>query len=471
MVLKFWGGSQTVSGNRTEIRWGKNPSGEPNCALVDCGLFQGPKELRLRNWQEFPKAQNIKFILLTHAHVDHSGLLPRIVQQGFKGPIFCSEATAELCEIMLMDSACLQEEDAEFANKTRHSKHFPALPLYTQEDARRALQLFKPLPLHESHLVGEGFQVKFRSAGHILGACSIQIEITEDQTKTHRILFSGDIGNSASFIMNPPEPLPNIDYLIIESTYGNRCHPKEDREQKLADVVNAVCQRGGTLVIPAFAVGRTQELLFLLTKLETQQRIPKIPKYLDSPMAKNTTQIYLRHIEDLRKNPTTQLGEAEDMFKSLSGEGFYFIGSSAESRLLCENKEPKIVVAASGMLQGGRILHHLKHVLPDAKNGVLFVGYQGEGTKGALLKNGINRLRIHHELIDIQASIFSIEGFSAHADSQEILDWLNSLKLPPQITFVNHGEPAAAAALAYRIQTELQWKSQVPKYQEEFLIS
>jgi metallo-beta-lactamase family protein len=253
----------------------------------------------------------------------------------------------------------------------------------------------------------------------------------------------------------------------VESTYGNRCHPKEDREKKLADIVNQVYQRGGTLVIPAFAVGRTQELLFLLTQLESEKRIPKIPKYLDSPMAKHTTQIYLRHISELRKNKTATDLTTEDMLKSLSGEGFYFVGSSEDSRQICENKDPKIVIAASGMLQGGRILHHLKRTLPDPKNAVLFVGYQGEGTKGALLKNGINRLRIHHELIDVRASIFSIEGFSAHADSQEILSWLSKLEKAPQLTLVNHGEPAASSALTYRIKTELNWTAQAPHYQEE----
>lgn len=432
--------------------------------LVDCGLFQGPRELREHNWAPFPDVEKIKFVILTHAHIDHSGYLPRLVQMGFKGPIYCSEGTRDLAKVLLLDAAYLQEEDAQYANRTRHSRHVPALPLYTEKDALAAIELLQVVPMKTWTQISPDLSFQFLRAGHILGSCLVQMSFVSE-VGSKILSFTGDLGNGRSQVIKGPESILETDYLVTESTYGDRVQPVSDQFLALETVVNKVIGRRGTLVIPAFAVGRTQELLYLLHQLKKQGRIPRVRVYLDSPMANKATEIYLHHFDEL-------LGTCDnkDVEESLSPSNLIPVKDFADSQNLCVNTDSKIVISASGMLQGGRVLHHLKEKLPDAKNGVLFVGYQGISTKGALLKNGLDKIRIHHEIIPVKAEIFSMDSLSAHADSNELMTWMSKIKTPPQLTMVSHGEPPSAAALAYRIRTELNWKATVPQLGEEFAL-
>lgn len=417
--------------------------------MVDCGLFQGPKDLRNRNWLPFTGLQEIKSILLTHAHIDHSGFLPRLVREGYDRPVYCSQGTLDLCRIMLLDAAHLQEEDARFANESKHSRHLPALPLYETKDAEQALRLLQPLPFWTWHPLDEGCRFRLIPAGHILGASYIQFEIPQGDKKL-RILFSGDIGNDRSCIMPPPEIPPESEVVIMEGTYGNRGQERFDPKEELGQIVKKVLGRGGTLVIPAFSVGRTQELLHLMSQLEQEGAIADVPVYLDSPMAQSATQIYAQHSQDLRAG-----------VKLYSYKKLRMVNSTDESMLLCMSTEPKVVISAAGMLTGGRILHHMKAKLPDEKSAVLFVGYQAEGTKGRLLRQGLKKIRLHHRLIDVEAEILAIDSLSAHADSDELIEWLKSFPAVPRRVILNHGERASLEALRYRVDTELQIPVQI----------
>lgn len=458
MKIKFFGAAGSVSGSRMLISY------QGVQGLVDCGLFQGPRELREHNWAPFPDVEKIKFVILTHAHIDHSGYLPRLVQMGFKGPIYCSEGTRDLARVLLLDAAYLQEEDAQYANRTRHSRHVPALPLYTEKDALAAIELLQVVPLKAWTQLSPDWSFQFLRAGHILGSCLVQVSLASQQG-AKIVSFTGDLGNGRSQVIKGPESVLETDYLITESTYGDRVQPAVDQLAVLESVVNKVIGRHGTLVIPAFAVGRTQELLYLLHQLKKQNKIPRVPVYLDSPMANKATDIYLHHFDELLGTCDNQ-----DVQESLGPSNLKPVKDFVDSQKLSESSEPKIVISASGMLQGGRVLHHLKAKLPDAKNGVLFVGYQGVGTKGSLLKNGLDKIRIHHELINVKAEIFSMDSLSAHADSNELMAWISNIKTPPFLTLISHGEPASAEALAYRIRTELNWKASVPKMGEEFTL-
>ncbi|MCC7405425.1 MAG: MBL fold metallo-hydrolase [Bdellovibrionales bacterium] len=459
LFIQFLGAAGTVTGSRTLLRYGDYR------ILVDCGLYQGPKEMRLLNWEPFPEASKIDAVILTHAHIDHSGYLPKLGKEGFQGPIYCSEATRDLCDIMLLDSAHLQEEDARFANRTRHSHHDPALPLYTTPDAERVLKLFKPLAMNEWQPLVPGLSVRMVRAGHILGSAIVQFSYEGDHDS--RILtFSGDLGNGRSHILKPPVFISETDFLVLESTYGDRVQPRTEQLDTLGEIINRVTGRGGTLVIPAFTVGRTQELLFLIRQLESQSKIPLLPVYVDSPMALDATRVYASHPDELKL--ATVNGELQLPVCTTS---YTATKSADESMLLCMDTTPKIVISAAGMLTGGRILHHLKAKLPDPKSAVLFVGYQAEGTKGLLLKQGLTDIRIHHQTVTVEAEIISMDTFSAHADSNDLLEWLRNFKKPPRGVFLNHGEPNALRALQYRIHYELGWKVVIPQLGDEVMIN
>lgn len=447
MKLTFLGAAGTVTGSKYLLedagkRW-----------LVDCGLFQGLKPLRLRNWESLPfEPRAIDAVLLTHAHLDHSGYLPLLVRNGFRGPIYCSSATAELCEILLPDSGYLQEKDAEFANRHGYSKHKPALPLYTERDARESLKLFKTLSIGSEHTLGERLGVTLRRTGHILGACSIEVAMDN-----RRLVFSGDLGRYGDPIFRDPTPIPQADYLIVESTYGDRQHERIDPADALETVIARTVARGGTVIIPAFAVGRAQTLLFYLRRLRDSGRLRNAPVFLDSPMAIDASEIFCRSMTDHRLSETecrTSCGVAT------------YVHSTEESKALTANPVPKIIISASGMATGGRVLHHLKRYAPDAKNTILFAGFQAAGTRGAAMVSGAKTVKIHSEEIPVRAEVQNLSMLSAHADANEIVRWLGGFESPPMATFMTHGELTAAQTLKSRIERELGWTCQVPHHLE-----
>lgn len=455
MKLKFLGAARTVTGSQTLLKTEKSQ------ILIDCGLYQGPKATRMLNWNRPEHFRHVDAILITHAHIDHCGLLPRWTHWGWEGPIYCTPTTADLLKIMLMDAAYLQEEDAKYANQSKHSKHDPALALYTEEDAKKALGLVKPIPFEQWTPIDANLNFRFLPAGHILGSSMVELKHRGTDSET-TVAFSGDLGGHSD-LLNPPQSLTNIQNLVIESTYGDRLIPHSGRDERLAEIVNKVLSRGGTLVVPAFALGRTQDLLFSLYQLMKEQKIPEVPVYLDSPMANRVTDIYLKHVMELSADEKQQ-----HMREALSQDFFHKIESTQDSMRLCESVEPKIVISASGMLQGGRILHHLKCKLPGPQNGVLFVGYQGQETKGRLLREGIESLRIHHKEIPVKAEIFSIEGFSAHADQEQLTRWILDFQPLPERVFLNHGEVESLIALAKKLREEHGLKVIVPELNDEF---
>jgi metallo-beta-lactamase family protein len=450
--LSFLGGAGTVTGSKYLVELGERR------ILVDCGLFQGFKQLRLRNWKPFPvDPAIIDAVLLTHAHIDHSGYLPLLVRDGFAGPVICTEATRDLCEILLSDSGFLQEKEADYANRGGFSKHRPALPLYTQDDAERAMRHFQPVPFEQKHDVAPEMSARFLPAGHILGAAIIELRL-ENRT----IVFSGDLGRPDSPTMVDPTPVKHADYLLVESTYGDRTHDGEDPELALAEVIARTAARGGTVVIPAFAVGRTQILLYHLQRLKAAKRLPDLPVYLDSPMAMDATDIYRRHPGEHRLG-ADQLRTAFKVAR--------YVRSVEDSKALDQNPYPKVVISASGMATGGRVLHHLKHFAPDARSTVLFSGYQAGGTRGAAMLAGARSIKIHGQHVPVNAEVANLPMLSAHADSDEIMAWLGSFDAPPLMTFVVHGEPAAADILRHRIEEELAWPSAVPEHREQVELS
>lgn len=443
--ITFLGGVGTVTGSKYLIE------SDRTRLLVDCGLFQGFKNLRLRNWAEFPvEPKSIDAVVLTHAHLDHSGYLPLLIKNGFRGPVVCTTSTRELCNILLPDSGFLQEKDAEFANKRGFSKHKPALPLYTQKDAERAMHSFKTVPFAKEHTLTDGVSVVFHPAGHILGAAIVDMRV-----HNLRVVFSGDLGRPNSPTMLDPTPMTQADYLLIESTYGDRVHNGDDPEEALAQVINRTCARGGIVLIPAFAVGRAQSLLFHLHRLRAAKRIPTVPIFLDSPMAIDASELFCTHSRD-HKLTVEQCRELCSVAR--------YVHDAEESKTLSGDHAPKIIISASGMATGGRVLHHLKHLVTDARNTILFSGFQAGGTRGAALVGGADKIKIHGEYWSVRAEIDNLEMLSAHADANEIMAWLRHFKLPPRKTFVTHGEPAAADALRRRIAEELRWSCEVPEY-------
>lgn len=460
LKIQFLGAAGTVTGSKLLFDYDQRKY------LFDCGMFQGPKDLRIRNWETITELQTVKAVILSHAHIDHSGYLPKLVKDGFSGPIYCTPATADLCALLLRDAAHLQEEDARYANESRHSRHAPsALPLFNRDDVEQAIALLHPVSLHEWHNLSVGISFRFFRAGHILGSAITQISF-QSNNENRILTLTGDLGNGRSEVLEDPENILETDYLVMESTYGDRRQSRESSLDQIEKVITKVLGRNGTLIIPAFAVGRTQELLYLINKLETEGRIPQYPVYLDSPMANSATDLYLKYNSELK----TELRGA-NIKTRLSSARYKEVNSSGESMMLCASAEPKIIISAAGMITGGRVLHHLKAKLPDPKSGVLFVGYQAVGTKGMLLKNGLAEIRIHHEKINVAAEIFSIDSLSAHADCEDLTRFAASFAKKPQKVILNHGELSSSQSLQYILKTELGMDAEIATEGVEYILN
>lgn len=438
MKLGFLGAAGTVTGSKFLLET------HDKKILVDCGLFQGLKELRLRNWDKLPvPPSEIDAVLLTHAHIDHSGYLPLLVKNGFRGKIYTSKATRDLCKIMLPDSGYLQEEDAARANRYRYSKHNPALPLYTEQDAEESLKFFEATDFGETLALDDELSFSLHRAGHILGAAMIRV--------THAgrsVLFSGDLGRPHDLVMLPPAQIQQADYLVLESTYGNRSHEKTDPAKAIGSIVQKTIRRGGKIVCPAFAVGRAQNLLYYIYMLKQQKKIPDLPVYLDSPMAINVTELLHRHQSEHRLDP--------DMCRAMCDMATY-TRTQEESKAINENNMPCIIISASGMATGGRVLHHLKHLITHERNTVLLAGYQAAGTRGERLLRGEDTLRIHGSDYPVRAEIKHLRSTSAHADDREMIGWLEGFNAPPRKVFLVHGEPDAAASMKRKITRRFGW--------------
>jgi metallo-beta-lactamase family protein len=447
MRLTFLGGSATVTGSKFLLE------SEGHRILIDCGLFQGLKQLRLRNWSEFPvPPASIDAIVLTHAHLDHSGFIPRLVRLGFRGRVFATAATRDLAELLLIDSARLQEEEAEYANRHEFAKHRPALPLYTDADARGAIALFDPQPFDRAFEPMPGVNVTLRRAGHLLGAASVFA-----QWRGGSLIASGDLGRDDDPMMRPPEPPPPATHVIIESTYGDRLHRHGDVLAALSDVIDRTAARGGIVIVPSFAVGRAQALLFCLHALKKARRIPDVPIYLNSPMAADATGIYqaYRNEHKLSAEQCRALGTVAKIVNSVE-----------ESKQLNTLRWPAVIVSASGMASGGRVVHHLKAFVGDARNTVLFVGFQPAGTRGAAMLSGAESIKIHGEYFPVRAEVVNLDLLSAHADRAGLLAWLACLPHPPRQVFVTHGEPVAADSLRRAIEERFRWPCRVPEHME-----
>jgi metallo-beta-lactamase family protein len=459
--LTFFGAAGCVTGSKYLVEAnGKR-------LLVDCGLFQGARELSQRNWETLPEsAASIDWVALTHAHLDHSGWLPCLVKQGFKGPIYSNAATRELCEILLADSGHLQEEDADHAERKGYSSHKPALPLYTEAEARQVLTQFKEMPRTGVFVISPEFSVRQHDAGHILGSASLELTITEGSRKTV-VLFSGDIGRYDQPILNDPEPPPPADILLCETTYGDRDHPSDPTYQALVDVVNRVTKRGGVMVLPAFAVGRTQQLMYVLRQLEDANRIPRLPVYVDSPMAINVTSLYLNHPED----HDAEFNKEEAAGDPLNMRTVHLTRTTDESKKINDVHNPCIIISASGMATGGRVLHHLLQRLPDPKNAILLAGFQAEGTLGRALLDGAKSVCIFGQDVVVGAEIIDLKQFSAHAGQSELLRWVSGFATPPRQTFLVHGEPPAAAAFQKVLTARPGWRAAVAQYRQTIDLS
>jgi len=448
MQIQFLGAADTVTGSRHLVTLGGVR------VLLDCGLFQGFKLFRERNWQ--PLAVNpreIDVVVLSHAHLDHSGWLPRLVAQGFRGPIIASPATCDLAEVLLLDSAHLQEEDARRANRYGYSKHAPAEPLYTKADVRRVVARLKPARQDKPITLADGVQLKLTPVGHLLGACSVHLSLDGES-----LGFTGDVGRQGDLLMPPPQAMPAADVLLVESTYGNRRHPAEDVEAELGRIVRDTIGRGGSVLLPAFAVGRAQALLLVLQRLKAAGEIPAhLPIVLDSPMATEATALYRQHRRLLRV-PQREIANLVD--------GVRIISTAAQSQRLAQHRMPMVIISASGMATGGRVLGHLAAMAPDPRHHVVFPGFQVGGSRGALLVGGAREVKIRGEYVPVRARVSQLEGFSGHADADQLVAWLRLLPRPPRQTFVVHGEPAAADALRLRLQDELGWSVRVPQHGE-----
>ena len=445
-TITFLGGADTVTGSKYLVEH----NGQR--LLVDCGLFQGYKQLRLRNWQPLPvPARQIDAVILTHAHLDHSGYLPLLVKEGYTGLIHATAGTCDLCRILLPDSGHIQEDDAAFANRKGYSKHAVAMPLYTEDDARASLKHLKSAAMHESFEPIPGWRARFSGTGHILGAASLLLEVGN-----RRILFSGDLGRTDDVLMLPPEPPPEADVVLIESTYGDRTHPADTLAHELAPALTRVAARGGSAVVPVFAVGRAQALLHTLAELKAAGAIPRhLPVYLDSPMAIHTTGLYAKHLGEHRL--TAQQCHAMEHAATMTS-------TPDESKAIAHQHGPKVILSASGMATGGRVLHHLANHLPDHRNMVILTGYQAPGTRGALLANGATTLRMHGQDIPVRAEVVQLQAASAHADSNQLISWLKALPTAPSNVFVVHGDDGAADTLRQRINHELHWPATVPEH-------
>lgn len=453
LKLTFLGGAGTVTGSKYLLERGDDR------ILIDCGLFQGYKALRLRNWAALPvQPSAIAAVVLTHAHLDHSGYLPLLVRNGFRGPVIATSGTQDLCGILLPDSGHLQEQDADFANRHKFSKHQPALPLYTEQDARDALTHFREAPF--DHLVDlpGGATVRFTRAGHILGAATVSIEWAG-----RTVVFSGDIGRYGDPLMPDPQTPPKADYLLLESTYGDRLHDRTDPEDVLADIIGKTIRRGGTVVVPAFAVGRAQSLIYHLARLKAEGRLPSIlPVFLDSPMAIDATEIFRRHAADQKLNSAD--------LRNLDGD-IRYVRTAEESKAVTAHPMAKVIISASGMATGGRVLHHLRHYAPDPRNAILFTGFQAGGTRGAAMVAGAESIKMFGEYISVRAEVHNLSMLSAHADRDELLRWTSYIRERPHTTFIVHGEPQGADVLRLTLAEKRQWNCVVPDHGQTVVLS
>ncbi|TAK14772.1 MAG: MBL fold metallo-hydrolase [Acidobacteria bacterium] len=455
LTLTSFGAARTVTGSKHLVEVGGHK------ILVDCGQFQGLKSLRERNWQPLPTG--VEAVVLTHAHLDHCGLLPRLVQQGFRGKIFCTPATAELTKIVLADAGHLQEEDAERANRKGYTRHKPALPLFTEEDAARAMTLLQPVGYNRPVPVAPGVTTEFLNAGHLLGSSFARVRV-ESEKKT--ILFGGDLGRYGRPVLPDPTPVTEADVVLVESTYGDRLHDSGDDATRLAQVINETFARGGKVVIPSFALGRVEELLYWISFLESQKRIPEMPVYVDSPMAREVLAEYRTRLNELDPQISDMVARHEREAMAFSTARLRVVATVKESMQVQDSKTPMIVISASGMATGGRVLHHLRRTLPDDRNTILFVGYQAEGTRGRQIRDGAKFVRMHGEEVPVNAHVDSFDSMSAHADANEIMRWLGNFTRPPALTCLVHGEPKPMDTLKARIERELKWTVKTPNQGE-----
>lgn len=449
MKITFFGGVETVTGSKYFVEH------EGAKILVDCGLFQGGKDRGKRNWEPFPiDPSTIQAVVLTHAHIDHTGYIPLLVKNGFKGKIYCSKGTYALASLLLIDSGMLQEEDANRANKYGYSSHHPALPLYTASDASYALSFFKVTNFDQVFTIGNSLHITLVRSYHILGASFV---IVSDGKKT--LTFSGDLGRPNELLMKAPTHLKKTDYLVLESTYGDRLHEKEDPVEVLGKIINQTVKRGGSIVIPAFAVGRTQTILYCLYQLRQKNSIPDVPIFLDSPMAINVSNLFC-DFKDEHKLPTDS---CPNVFNIAT-----YARTVEESKHIDNIEGPSIVISASGMATGGRVLHHIKHFVGDAKNTILFVGFQGEGTHGREFVEGAKEIEIYGRIYTVRAAIKKIDTLSAHADYNEILEWLSYFENKPKKVFITHGEITSAESLKAKIEERFGWSVVLPRYLDSF---
>ncbi len=464
-TLSFWGAAGTVTGSKYLI------DTQHKRVLIDCGLFQGARILRDRNWAEAPfVASTVDAVLLTHAHIDHTGYLPRLVRQGFNGPVFCSRGTADLLRILLPDSARLQEEEADYRNRHKITRHKPALPLYTEEDAKDTLKLLQIVPNDgtETQIV-KGVRAEFRIAGHILGSSQVLVKIEGDgDGDDRRVLFSGDLGKYSQPIIQDPEPPPACEYLVVESTYGDRTHDPEEPKIALERIIKNAAAHDGVVLIPAFAVGRAQELLYLIRELEDQKRVPVLPVILDSPMASAATKAYASRREEHDEEYVTAAAGSRNPMRTHS---MIAATTREESKRLNNETGARVIISASGMMTGGRVLHHALRVLPNENATVVFVGYQAAGTLGRRVADGEKEVKVLGQWVPVRCNVTKIGGFSAHADWQEVIRWLRDLPGPPRRLFVTHGEVGSATAMAKRIRDEFNWTVDVPEHGQKFELS
>ncbi len=473
--IQFLGAAGTVTGSKHLVNTSSEAGGKAGFqTLIDCGMFQGAKEWRERNWQPMPvPASGIDAVVLTHAHLDHCGWIPRLVREGFRGPVYATPATIDLCGIILPDSGHLQEEDARFYNRHKKSKHDPALPLYTLAEAQESLQHFRPVQFEETMQLSPEVSFRFVPAAHILGSAMVELNLSlNGQVK--KLLFSGDIGrvrdqNSApgKVVRSGPAEGETADTLVMESTYGNRRHPTDDPRPKLAGIIRQTVERGGSVIVPAFAVERTQKFLFMIKELMESGQIPRLPVYCDSPMAIKAVEVFLKHSEEC-SDDTCRL--IKQYGSPLQWPGFTFALTPEESKKINSTNSPAIIVSSSGMVTGGRILHHLMQRLPDPRNTVIFIGFQAPGTRGAIIKSGAPEVRIFSETVPIRAEIATLEQFSDHADTPELLEWLRTFPRKPATTYLVHGEPAASSQLRDVMTKELGWNVQVAEWMEKVIV-
>ena len=470
--IQFLGAAGTVTGSKHLINTGSDLDGKAGFqTLIDCGMFQGAKEWRERNWQDTPiPARGIDAVILTHAHLDHCGWIPRLVREGFRGPIYATPSTIDLCGIILPDSGHLQEEDANFYNRHKKSKHYPALPLYTLAEAEESLQYFRPVRFDETTQLSPEVSFRFVPAAHILGSSMVELALNRNG-QGRRLLFTGDIGRvrdnhgaPGKVVRSGPTEGETADVLVMESTYGNRQHPTDDPRPRLAEVIRQTVQRGGSVIVPAFAVERTQKFLFMLKELMESGQLPRIPVYCDSPMAIKAVEIFLKHTEEC-SDETCHL--VRQYGSPLQWPGFTFALTPEDSKKINDTKYPAIIISSSGMVTGGRILHHLMQRLPDPKNTVIFIGFQAPGTRGFTIKSGAPEVRIFGETVPIRAQIATFEQFSDHADTPELLEWLHTFPSKPGVTYLVHGEPTASSQLREAMTKELGWNVQVAAWMQK----